>query len=56
MQRDSTNSTIDIPLSTSDGTSGNLSEKEMEDKAFFDKWHKEQEGIANTKKHIGFIA
>lgn len=42
MQRDSTNSTINIPLSTSDGTSGNLSEKEMEDKAFFDKWHKEQ--------------
>lgn len=43
-------------FSSSNTVSGNLSEKEMKDKAFFDKWHKEQEDIANTKKHIGFIA
>lgn len=43
-------------LFNSDATSGNMTEKEIKDKAFFDEWHREQERITNTKMHNGFIA
>lgn len=50
--RSITNSTLSMP----NAVSGSMTEKEIRDKAFFDKWDKEQEAIANTKQHIGFVA
>lgn len=50
--KSTTTNTLSMPATVS----GSLTEKEIRDKAFFEKWDREQEMIANTKKHIGFIA